>query len=599
MRHPRHIRQRAALLAGIVVVLVCSPGEPATAAPGDPVEDLRRAFTLRLEDASRPTKEVLSFREKTLQARIDNLKTLGDLRRALALQGWKADDTSAHADIRKLDRRLRGVVADRFTKRVQHIVKDGDANSRLAVANLFAEMGPSVRALDPEDVGGFARPLAPLVIDLTRNRDLGVRQEALRALGTIHADPKLAVPELQKHLEKDELGPRRVAAHSLVQMLKVVNQLKKGKTESGVSATQEEFVETAALVVAAVANGLNDSDPQVRALSLEAFQAAAVSLAEMIETSPFSPGSFPFEGWPLTAKEKAEVEETSNWVKKDVARVQSLIDALREQNARLAKALSDPEPAVRFMAATAVESIGNVRLRLKRRLASLPVVKADTIHYPGTADLGKSDPLEGFLKTGLDQVVRLLTDPDVRIRRAAVDILEILGDAAATALPVLTEALSDPDKFVRWGAARALKAFPPAKAIGAVPGLARLVCDPDLSVRMAAAETLELFGPLAKDAVPALAQAIVTGDAEPRVAAMVALAATGPENAKAAVPQLVDALTHPDARVRKAAAETLGKIGPPARAAIPALRRALGDEDNDVRVNASDAILSILQPAPK
>ena len=65
----------------------------------------------------------------------------------------------------------------------------------------------------------------------------------------------------------------------------------------------------------------------------------------------------------------------------------------------------------------------------------------------------------------------------------------------------------------------------------------------------------------------------------------------------AVVPDLMKNLKHPDARLRKGAAETLGKIGPPASEAVGALRRlALGDEDEEVRIAAQDAILSILPP---
>jgi HEAT repeat protein len=51
-----------------------------------------------------------------------------------------------------------------------------------------------------------------------------------------------------------------------------------------------------------------------------------------------------------------------------------------------------------------------------------------------------------------------------------------------------------------------------------------------------------------------------------------------------------------DPKVRRAAAETLGKYGQLARnqATIDALRRALGDEDQEVRINASEALLHIL-----
>ena len=53
-----------------------------------------------------------------------------------------------------------------------------------------------------------------------------------------------------------------------------------------------------------------------------------------------------------------------------------------------------------------------------------------------------------------------------------------------------------------------------------------------------------------------------------------ALARIGPE----AVPPLIKALKDPKLKVRYRVAEALGKIGPPARAAVPTLIAALKEE---------------------
>src|SRR6266404_563756 len=75
---------------------------------------------------------------------------------------------------------------------------------------------------------------------------------------------------------------------------------------------------------------------------------------------------------------------------------------------------------------------------------------------------------------------------DVRARRAAIDVLEALGQEAAPAAPSLVRALADPDRFVRWAAARTLGQLAPEQAATAVPGLARLLSDADLDLRVAA-----------------------------------------------------------------------------------------------------------------
>src|SRR5207302_3395984 len=107
-------------------------------------------------------------------------------------------------------------IGTRFKAMLERVAEYGDATSRLGVANMIAELGPNVRSLrlnikeDPTDPvvrGGFTRTLVPLVVKLAREarddkakRSLAVRQEALRALGSINADPKEAVPVLQEAL---------------------------------------------------------------------------------------------------------------------------------------------------------------------------------------------------------------------------------------------------------------------------------------------------------------------------------------------------------------------------------------------------------------
>src|SRR5438034_1827666 len=97
----------------------------------------------------------------------------------------------------KLEIAARNEIGTRFKAALERVVEQGDATSRLAVANMIAELGPNVRSLrldfkenpkDPFVRGGFTRTLTPLVIKLAREardnkekRSLAVRQEALRA----------------------------------------------------------------------------------------------------------------------------------------------------------------------------------------------------------------------------------------------------------------------------------------------------------------------------------------------------------------------------------------------------------------------------------
>src|SRR5262245_4083357 len=164
---------------------------------------------------------------------------------------------------------------------------------------MIAELGPNVRSLrlnfkeDPKDPavrGGYTRTLTPLVIKLARDardskekRSLAVRQEALRALGSINADAREAVPVLQEALSDPDVGPRRVAADAMVQMVKIVDHLRKRtKSDTGVYAEKPDVVQTASFVLAASRAGLKDPDSQVVSLLLDATREAATALGDFI-----------------------------------------------------------------------------------------------------------------------------------------------------------------------------------------------------------------------------------------------------------------------------------------------------------------------------
>ena len=108
----------------------------------------------------------------------------------------------------------------------------------------------------------------------------------------------------------------------------------------------------------------------------------------------------------------------------------------------------------------------------------------------------------------------------------------------------------------------------------------RAVDSPDPVARRQAIHALGAIG--SEEAVPALA-AILTDDPdrEMRGEASLALVKIGPA-ARAAVPALARSLSDPEPHVRMNAAVALHRLGADGRAAVPELLRALGSEDNGV-----------------
>jgi HEAT repeat protein len=603
----------------LVALLLVGAFAPAPSARADAVDELKQTLQEREKDLANLEKlpgvsadklrPVLEYWREALTKKTANLRTTGDLWSALGLKDWKDHDGLSPMSLRDMDSGLRRQVGTRLKNAIEDIIATGDANMRLAVANSIAERGPTYLSLSTvkdnkivdEEPAGFMRGLTPQIIKLAEDKDLGVREQALRALGNIFPRPQDAVPVFRKALTTESfVVPRRLAADGLGQLIRVVGYLAKpGRPATEVNADRGDVLATATAVLDASGAGLGDNDPLVRKYCLENIKEAAQAMADLILGS--SRKEYPSSKRKPIEAEKQALRDLFFANQAELKMFLGVLDALRKQVPALAQSLKDPVGSVRLAAVDALENIGNARIRLKNRLANLPGMEGEKSDDQGAQSLlAANDPLAAFVRNNLASIAVLLADPDVKIRRKAVEFLDVIEDAGTPALPALARSLSDPDRIVRQSASRAIYNIAPEKAVAAVPGLAKLLSDPDLSVRIQAAKTLKEMGPVAQAAAPALAFAVVSGDAEARVAAMEALQSVGPAAGKIAVPQLIEALSYPDARVRRLAAKTLGSFGPAAFPALDALRACLGDQqDATVRINASDAILEILQRREK
>ena len=97
------------------------------------------------------------------------------------------------------------------------------------------------------------------------------------------------------------------------------------------------------------------------------------------------------------------------------------------------------------------------------------------------------------------------------------------------------------------------------------------------------------------ESVEDLIKALKDEDSEVRLNAAVTLGKMGPK-AKAAVPALIKAVE--DEYMWRTAATALGNIGPQAKAAIPTLNRALEDKDLNVQRIAAAALRKIRASEP-
>jgi RNA polymerase sigma factor (sigma-70 family) len=228
-------------------------------------------------------------------------------------------------------------------------------------------------------------------------------------------------------------------------------------------------------------------------------------------------------------------------------------------------------------------------------------------------------------------LIAAVDDPDLKLRQQAVEILGKIGMEAAAAVPALLKVLDEQGqgdmarlRGLRSDAAMALGAIGPQAAL-AVPALIAALDEPGID--QSAARGLGGIGPSARPAIPRLRAALKDRNAAFRVCAaaalirieqtnnqeafavlrqalqedselvrasaaneLIMLAPTGPQ---ANVPIFIEMLQHEDKNVRLSAIEGLRLVSPMAKDAIPALTKALSDDDQGVREAVQRALKAI------
>lgn len=307
----------------------------------------------------------------------------------------------------------------------------------------------------------------------------------------------------------------------------------------------------------------------------------------------------------------------------------------------LTESLKDESGDVRVMAAGALlkitpgssEAAQVLISELRTPLSPRAYLAAEILERAGSAAAGTVPALAEILKGARNvneaasaiRVLGAIGEPavpsligglrhaDAGVPQACARALKGIGPNARGAVPVLVQALKEKDPQLRLLAAEALGQIGP-DAAPAVPELTELLKDADPGLRQAAAASLGSLGTAAESAVAGLidllrqgakarsasARPFVPGKPPPRTdpkeldTAMVAARALG-RIGGTAVPALAKALPEPDREIREHAALALARIGPPAKAAVPALIKVLQDEkaDDGVRGAAARALAAI------
>jgi HEAT repeat protein len=212
---------------------------------------------------------------------------------------------------------------------------------------------------------------------------------------------------------------------------------------------------------------------------------------------------------------------------------------------------------------------------------------------PQQEDFAKG--LFAAMQRGLAVVGQAFPNAPANVRIAMLNYVEQLAVHARPALPWVRQALSDPDRFVRWSATRPLirmKLEQPSEVAGDLATMLDREVDFDLCIIIV--QTLEYFGKASQSAIPAIARALERPQPELQANALRALGAIG-DGLSPALPAILTAFRSPDPKVRQLVPPLLAQMGKEALPAIDALKAALVDPDSDVRQKSSEALLIILK----
>lgn len=258
----------------------------------------------------------------------------------------------------------------------------------------------------------------------------------------------------------------------------------------------------------------------------------------------------------------------------------------------LIQALSDDEPVVRGKAVEALGELGSYAKDAVPQIRNLLNDKSELVQFYSTHALKqiqypKKISLQSFRILSKEAKIKEILENCSFYNRENLNLAQnILTEIGPTTIPHIIKSLRIGDLPTRNIAIFMLGEFGSA-ANDAVPELINCLGDRSLFIRGASIKALSSIG---DSAVPSLIKVFeFSNDETVNQCAASSLIEIG----KPAVPHLIKALKSTDIYTRMASAYVLAEIGTDAENSIPALEKALLDENEDVRQAASYALKKI------
>ncbi len=228
----------------------------------------------------------------------------------------------------------------------------------------------------------------------------------------------------------------------------------------------------------------------------------------------------------------------------------------------LREGLSDKDAAVREHTAYTLGRLGTLAKPVApylQRLCTDPDPRVAEVAFDAVAAVGVGD---------VGAFAPLLTHKDEATRRRAAEVIGLLPEVPADAVPSLARALADPDPFVRAAAGSGIAAAN-GKGVTAATG--------------------EALGAAIQASYPAKAEDEPMRLDGPEYVFWSALKGCG----RHAVKPAVELLGHGNPLVRQLAARVLGELGADAKPAADALRKSLADDYANVALEAGCSLVRL------
>jgi HEAT repeat protein len=418
-----------------------------------------------------------------------------------------------------------------------------------ALTETLNDSDPSVRAAAANalrEIGAAAKSAYPSLVELAKDPDVDVRCAAVAAVVVVQGDPKATVAALRAALNDANIQVRAAAAaatgglrESAADLVPVLIDLLKDKDNANVRRAAMRGLgnigPSAKAAVTDLVGLLSDDEQRLRGDAARALVQIGVDSVPALRVAAGSENAY---------VRLHAVNALGALTPKAPAAAEALVRALKDED-------------------------GQIRLQAAMFLAN----------HQAAADVNR--PIAVMIQSLVD----------ASLRQQASQSLVDIGPAA---IPMLSEALADPNATIRGSAAGVLALLGPRAKAG-VPALKTALNDKDLQVRWRVADALRLIGE-GEMTVPTWIDLLGNKHSEVRMKALTALGEIG-AHARASESAIIAALKTEDRFVlRGAAAEALGRIGATSPATIEALQHALSDEYPHVTARAADA-LARLGPA--